>query len=87
MTDLLFHFFGPSVAPSTSSQNDPQKPQGAIYSLRGALDGLGPSHAALEALSAAGVAGTVHLRTVEDDVIYSLDGNGTVQDAEEPFLS
>ena len=30
--------------------------------------------------------GAVHLRTLEDDVIYSLDGSGAVNESEERFL-
>lgn len=86
MNDLLFHLFGPSVTPLSTPQETAQGAQEAFYGFQGTLVGPGPSLSALKALSAAGVTGAVHLRTLEDDVIFSLDGNGDVSETEERFL-
>lgn len=87
MSDLLFHWFGPEAL---SSRTEPaealQTPQEALYSLSGVMDGPGPSRDALAALSALGVTGAVHLRTLEDDVMLSLNGDGDVAESEERFL-
>lgn len=87
MDDLLFHLFGSSVTPLSAPQDNAQEAQEAFYGLQGTLDGPGPSLGALKALSASGVTGAVHLRTLEDDVILSLDGNGNISETEERFLS
>lgn len=89
MGELLFHLFGPDTS-SGSTPPDPQEArqeaQEAIYGLAGTVDGPGPSQAALEALSAHGVTGAVHYRTLEDDVIFTLDGNGDIEETGETFL-
>lgn len=92
MDDLLFHLFGPSVfgssvTPLSTPQDNAQEAQEAFYGLQGTLDAPGPSLSALKALSASGVTGEIHLRTLENDVILSLNGHGDVTEAEEQFLS
>lgn len=87
MDDLLFHLFGMGVTPLGTPQENAQGPQEAFYGVQGTLDGPGPSLAALEALSASGVTGAVHLRTLEEDVIFSLNGDGDVGESEEQFLT
>lgn len=86
MGDLLIHLFGTDALGRTRPQETPQEGQEAFYSVQGTLGADGPSRAALEALSAHGVTGVVHLRTLEDDVTYSLDGSGAVDESEERFL-
>ena len=90
MSDLLIHLFGTSVSPVTplsAPQGAAQTAQETFYGPQGTLEGPGPSTDALRALSASGVTGAVHLRTLEGDVILSLNGNGDVGETEEHFLS
>lgn len=90
MSDLLIHLFGTSVtpvAPLSAPQGAAQTAQETFYGPQGTLDGPGPSLDALRALSASGVTGAVHLRTLEGDIIFSLNGNGDVGETEEQFLS
>lgn len=87
MGDLLFNLFGASVTPLNPPQESTETAQETFYGLQGVLDGPGPSLDALRALSASGVTGAVHLRTLEGDVILSLNGHGDVAEAEEQFLS
>lgn len=87
--ELLFHLFGPEAkSDSTLSapQETRQEAQDAIYGLSGTVDGPGPSQAALEAFSAHGVTGAVHYRTLEDDTVFTLDGDGGIEETEEAFL-
>lgn len=87
MEEVLYHFFAPASASQEGpSQGAAWEGQEAFYGLRGVVDGGGPSWEALKALSASGVVGLIHLRTMENDVIYSLKGDGTVKQTEKHFL-
>lgn len=87
MSDLLCHLFGTSTITLQPPQEAAEDAREVLYNLRGVLSGSGPSWGALRGLSASGVAGTVHLRTLGRDVILSLDGHGDVAETEDLFLS
>lgn len=86
MRDLLFHIFGPMAAPYA-----PQNAAGGLaerlYAPQGLMDTTEPLRPFLDALSAAGVSGTVHLRSLGGDTTYTFDGAGQLSEEETPFLT
>lgn len=87
MGELLYGYFGSATITSGVAQEASQDAQETIYGVQGLMDGNEPSWAALKALSGSGVSGAIHLRTAEDDVVFTLTGDGTVDHTEETFLS